>query len=351
MFINQIMSCMSDTEAEKLSSQDIDKLVKELNEDIYDDTAKNDNSPKKETLASMSSINKNNNTDSNQTGAESNQDDATLLLTANTQNNNIAEIKEDEAEEMETTPITQINTTPTTTSTHLKVPAPSHITTTRARTGSTSKLAHSSRNAVNPLRRRSTFDFRAITNSTYLRGFGLDMTSIDASRQITIATDTSEAACDTINYGGGANIITSENAMDAQDKIETGYEQQHINLFQRFGRALTHAPDQMDAVERRSRGESAIDAITMQRFQSIQVITDAIDDGCKKKEDFLTKSKIIINRDELPDYYIGYSNILTGYRYNYNFCQATMSLFTVHNETGNIWTEIIPTLGLLALCM
>ena len=48
---------------------------------------------------------------------------------------------------------------------------------------------------------------------------------------------------------------------------------------------------------------------------------------------------------DLPHWYHTYGKILNGYRYelyNMSVCQAIKSLFQIHNETMNIWTEYLP---------
>lgn len=54
------------------------------------------------------------------------------------------------------------------------------------------------------------------------------------------------------------------------------------------------------------------------------------------------KKPTLCKLKELPDYYNGYPFINIGYRLNYDYKKAILSIFSWHNETINIWTEIIP---------
>jgi len=45
---------------------------------------------------------------------------------------------------------------------------------------------------------------------------------------------------------------------------------------------------------------------------------------------------------ELPDYYNGYPFIPYGYRIDFGYVGAIKSVLSWHNETVNMWTEIIP---------
>lgn len=83
--------------------------------------------------------------------------------------------------------------------------------------------------------------------------------------------------------------------------------------------------------------------------------------------EFKKKKEIIKNGDEsiadgidlksiydLPNWYHRYPHILHGYRYNLSFYDVMKSLFKIHNETMNIWTEYTPfifeTSWLIYLC-
>jgi len=52
---------------------------------------------------------------------------------------------------------------------------------------------------------------------------------------------------------------------------------------------------------------------------------------------------------ELPDYFAPYPYIYTGYRVNFSWKLCWESMFKMHNETVNIWTEFIPFLVCLVL--
>jgi len=46
--------------------------------------------------------------------------------------------------------------------------------------------------------------------------------------------------------------------------------------------------------------------------------------------------------DELPSWYLSYPNIIGGYRVNFSAQMCLQSLFKLHNETLNVWTEFLP---------
>ena len=47
---------------------------------------------------------------------------------------------------------------------------------------------------------------------------------------------------------------------------------------------------------------------------------------------------------------IGSKYIISGYRMNYSFFQTLLSLFSIHNETINIWTHLIPVFINIVFC-
>ena len=55
------------------------------------------------------------------------------------------------------------------------------------------------------------------------------------------------------------------------------------------------------------------------------------------------------NIEQLPRWYDRYLYITKNYRWNYTVLQATKSLFEWHNETVNVWTEMIPCFMYLVL--
>jgi hypothetical protein len=49
--------------------------------------------------------------------------------------------------------------------------------------------------------------------------------------------------------------------------------------------------------------------------------------------------------DELPSWFLAYPNVINGYRVNFTAQMCLQSLFKLHNETLNVWTEFLPALG------
>lgn len=47
------------------------------------------------------------------------------------------------------------------------------------------------------------------------------------------------------------------------------------------------------------------------------------------------------NFDEAPEYMQDNAFIVTGYRAGYSYKESFISLFHLHNETGNIWTHLL----------
>jgi adiponectin receptor len=53
----------------------------------------------------------------------------------------------------------------------------------------------------------------------------------------------------------------------------------------------------------------------------------------------------LLKYDEIPEFLQGNVYIQEGYRVGYTCCYASRSLFTLHNETINVWTHLIGFLG------
>lgn len=56
----------------------------------------------------------------------------------------------------------------------------------------------------------------------------------------------------------------------------------------------------------------------------------------------------LITQDELPAWFTPYPYIVTSYRCDFTYRLALCSLFRIHNETINVWTELAPALGFCA---
>ena len=52
----------------------------------------------------------------------------------------------------------------------------------------------------------------------------------------------------------------------------------------------------------------------------------------------------LLTIEELPDYFAPYAFVLTGYRVDFSWRLCWESLFRMHNETLNVWTEFVPAL-------
>ena len=78
-----------------------------------------------------------------------------------------------------------------------------------------------------------------------------------------------------------------------------------------------------------------------------QQIGNIASDNCNVNDDKNLNTKRLVLQSELPEWYGDYQFIYSGYRLNYTFNDCTKSICTWHNETMNIWTEIIPFVILL----
>ena len=50
----------------------------------------------------------------------------------------------------------------------------------------------------------------------------------------------------------------------------------------------------------------------------------------------------LIDASELPSWFTPYPYVRTGYRANFTPALCLHSIFYVHNETMNVWSELIP---------
>lgn len=67
------------------------------------------------------------------------------------------------------------------------------------------------------------------------------------------------------------------------------------------------------------------------------------------KQAITSKLPPLVAYSEIPEYLKDNDFILTGYRSNYSYSQAWLSLFSLHNESMNIWTHFLGFLFTLSL--
>ena len=87
----------------------------------------------------------------------------------------------------------------------------------------------------------------------------------------------------------------------------------------------------------------------MIEFEEEKSIDSNENDNNNDEKIIENKQKIsrLVCKKELPPWYSHYKFVLNGYRINYSIKDAFKSMFQWHNETANIYTELLPALFLM----
>lgn len=124
-------------------------------------------------------------------------------------------------------------------------------------------------------------------------------------------------------------IITPENMEAKSDAHDENNCQTHNNLL----------VSNVNNIERNN--TATIDITPASASPAIEIISN---NTTLNKNSIHSRGELqqIAKLTDLPAYYNPYPFVPIGYRMNYTYKQALLSIFQWHNETINLWTEIIP---------